>query len=186
MVKVAVFAVAPCACAATVYFVPEYGFFVDVHFVLASLKVPASVEPSLPVTFTVVNVPSATVTVTGAVKSAFLVPSAGETVTVGAFAAFTDAVAGEPPEEEPSAAPAEPLQPVRTAAAGTTPRTVRTPRRDHLSDCFSDRLDMCDTPTARLPPHVAHTAWPYATRSPVPLHPAPLPWGESLNPRGST
>ncbi len=114
--KVSVFAAAPCACAATVYFVPEYGFFVDVHFVLASLKVPASVEPSLPVTFTAANVPSVTVTVTGAVKSAFLVPSAGETVTVGAFAAFTDAVADEPPDDGLSAAPAELLQPVRTAA----------------------------------------------------------------------
>lgn len=114
--KVSVFAAAPCACAATVYFVPEYGFFADVHFVLASLKVPASVEPSLPVTFTAASVPSATVTVTGAVKSAFFVPSAGVTVTVGAFAAFTDAVTDEPPDGEPSAAPAELLQPVRTAA----------------------------------------------------------------------
>lgn len=147
MVKVAVSASAPSAFAVTVYFVPEYGFSFDVQVVLASSKEPSSVEPSLPLTSTDARVPSVTVTSTGLVNAAFLLPSAGLTATTGFFVAadFADAVAAVS-----SVASADPLHPVSTAA-GTTPSTVSTPRRDHLCDGWSDRFDMCETPTAGLP-----------------------------------
>lgn len=146
VVKVAVSSVPSCAVTATVYLVPEYGFVVEVHVVFAPLSDPASVEPSLPVTFTEARVPSVTVTSTGPSKSAFLVPSAGVTVMAAFFAAaWADAV------DVPSEASADPLQPVRTKAAGTAPRAASIPRRDHLSGCRPDRFDMCGTPTAHLP-----------------------------------
>ncbi|MEU6373121.1 hypothetical protein [Streptomyces sp. NPDC046909] len=95
--------------------------------------------------------PSVTVTSTGLVNAAFFVPSAGFTDTTGFFVAtaFADADA-DADDFAPSEASADPLHPVSTAA-GTTPSTVSTPRRDHLSDDWSERFDMCETPTAGLP-----------------------------------
>ncbi|GGL79306.1 hypothetical protein GCM10010129_23690 [Streptomyces fumigatiscleroticus] len=102
--------------------------------------------PSSPVTCTDARVPAVTVTSTGRVKEAFPVPSAGVTVITGSSAAARAmAVAAEDSE-----ASAEPVQPVR-AAADSPPRAVRTPRRDHLARCCSDRFDMCASPTAGLP-----------------------------------
>jgi hypothetical protein len=130
---------------ATVYPVPEYGFFVEIHFVFVSLHDPASVEPSSPVTFTEARVPSVTVTSTGAVKSALVVPFAGVTVTTAFLvAARADAVA----PCEASAGP--PPHPVSRVAAGTAPSAARIPRRDHVPDC-SERFDMCESPTGGLP-----------------------------------
>jgi hypothetical protein len=154
VVKVAVCADAPSGVAETVYFVPEYGFLAEVHRVLASLNVPASVEPSLPVTLTEASVPPVTVTSTGSVNAAFPVPSAGLTETTGSFAALGDAVvlaASSDASADPSDASAEPLHPDSTAAAGAMPSTVSSPRRDHLRDGCSDRFDMCRAPTAGLP-----------------------------------
>jgi hypothetical protein len=131
VVKVAVSSVPSCAVTATVYLVPEYGFVVEVHVVFAPLSDPASVEPSLPVTFTEARVPS--VTVTSTVMAAFFAAARADAVDV------------------PSEASADPLQPVRTTAAGTAPRAASIPRRDHLSGCRPDRFDMYGTPTAHLP-----------------------------------
>jgi hypothetical protein len=159
--------------AVTVYLVPEYGFLADVHLVLAALNEPASVEPSLPVTFTDASVPSVTVTSTGFAKSAFLVPSAGVTETVGLLAAaFADAAG----VAVPSKTPAEPLHPLSTAAAGTTPSAPSTPRRDHFPDRCWDRFDMCETPTAGL-------SWIYHL---VRMHAAPRVCADPLKGRAAS
>ncbi|MFG2786053.1 hypothetical protein [Streptomyces sp. NPDC048419] len=97
-------------------------------------------------TFTEASVPSVTVTSTGLENPAFLVPSAGVTEIVGLFAAAFVVVFAAPSE-----ASAEALHPLSTAAAGATPSTVSSPRRDHFRDDCSDRFDMCAAPTAGLP-----------------------------------